>query len=71
MAHEDFERFRERVLGEPDGALRAELEALTDWDAFAVRVAELARRHGLDVTSADLAAARDAAARAWHERWLP
>ena len=69
MPAEDFERFRERVMDSPD--LQRELRDIDDWAEFTSVVAREALGLGLVVEPGDIDQARQAARRAWLERWIP
>jgi len=69
MPAEDFERFRERVIGSPD--LQRDLRDIDDWAEFTSVVAREALALGLVVEPGDIDQARQAARRAWLERWIP
>ncbi len=69
MPAEDFERFRGRVMDSPD--LQRELRDIEDWAEFTSVVAREALGRGLVVEPSDIDQARQAARRAWLERWIP
>ncbi|MDQ1419509.1 MAG: hypothetical protein QOJ52_1471 [Acidimicrobiaceae bacterium] len=53
-----------------DDELLQRLLALTDRNAFAAAVAQVAASHGLRIGPAEVEAALVAARRAWLERWI-
>ncbi|MDQ1357505.1 MAG: hypothetical protein QOG44_1878 [Acidimicrobiaceae bacterium] len=53
-----------------DDELLQRLLALTDRNAFAAAVAQVAASHGLSIGPAEVEAALVAARRAWLERWI-
>jgi chorismate mutase len=64
----EFELLGELVLD--DDELLQRLLALTDRNAFAAAVAQVAASHGLRIGPAEVEAALVAARRAWLERWI-
>jgi chorismate mutase len=64
----EFELLGELVLD--DDELLQRLLALTDRNAFAAAVAQVAASHGLSIGPAEVEAALVAARRAWLERWI-
>jgi hypothetical protein len=65
---ERFERFRSLVLADP--TLEARLRSLADWPSFIQAAVVVAAEHEIPLVAEDLLTARDAARRAWLERWI-
>jgi hypothetical protein len=63
-----LQRFQMIVLQDPD--LQDELRRCADRSGFVTRVLERAHERGCALEQADVEAALDAAARAWHMRWV-
>jgi hypothetical protein len=62
-----FDRFRTAVLEEPE--LEQRLQALDDWDAFALAAVAEAEARGIALTTDELEAERRQALLGWLTRW--
>jgi len=63
-----FEGFRRAVLDDP--VLQQRLRTITDWPGFVDAAITAAAEHGIDLSPADVLAAREEARRSWRERWV-
>ena len=68
MSQESFEQFRKLVL--QDVSLQEKLRASSDFQVFTPLVVQLGQERGFDFAAEEVEAARQAAQRAWIERWL-
>jgi len=68
MSQENFERFRQQVLG--DAALQLELREVTNQEIFVQRVRQLGEERGYSFTVEEVEAAMRAGRRVWIERWF-
>lgn len=68
MSLDRLEQFRQLVLR--DAALQERLREPSSQADFVARLQQLGREHGYDFTADDVAAALNAARRAWFERWM-
>ena len=68
MSEENFERFREHVLG--NSLLQERLREITDRAVFIQSVLELGAECGYEITPEDVEEAMRANRRAWLERWI-
>ena len=62
-----FESFRRLVLSDPE--LEARLRAIAGWPAFVDSAVAAAAEHGIELTEADVLAAREASRRSWLASW--
>lgn len=67
-ASSSFAEFQRLVIG--DAALFSQLQAVSEPDAFADLAVQLGRERGFAFTADDVAAALQAARRAWIERHI-
>jgi len=63
-----IQQLRKLVLSDPDQQER--LRVIADHDAFVSAVLEVAKEHGIDLTSHELEQEMNTAHRAWLLRWL-
>jgi len=68
MSANDFDRFRELVLG--SGALQEELRAIDDHEEFIRTVVRLGDDHGFSFNAEDVMTAMNLSRRSWIERWI-
>lgn len=66
---DDFEAFRNLVLGDSD--LQRRLMAVTEVQPFIEIASRLASERGIDLTPTDILWALQDARRSWHERTIP
>jgi hypothetical protein len=62
-----FERFRAAVLDDP--SLERRLRAIDCWESFTAEAVAAARERAIDLTAADVDAARRRALLGWLARW--
>lgn len=63
-----FERFRAVVFADPE--LEVRLRSIPEWPAFVDAALDAAAERGVELTAADVVAARDESSRSWLERWV-
>ena len=63
-----FERFRAVVFADPE--LQVRLRSIPEWPAFVAAAVDAAAELGVELTAADVVAARHESSRSWLERWV-